>query len=107
MAGDLTSSVQQLDNAFGYSVQANYATVGSLGGTLSLEASIDHQQDSQGNVLVAGNWVTVTNSSQTISGAGSYIWNVENVMYPYFRVKYAHHSGDTGTLNVYCNVRGF
>ncbi len=107
MAVDVVSPVQQLDNAFGFSVQAVFTTVGSLGGTLSLEASVNHQQDSQGNVLVAGDWDTIANSSQIISGAGSFTWNYKGSMFPYFRVRYAHAGGDSGSLNVWVDVRGF
>lgn len=107
MAGDLTSAIQQLENAFGYSVQANYATSGGLGGTLTLEASVDHKQDDQGNVTNAGTFVTVPNTAQTLAAAGSYIWNISDANYPYFRVHYAHAGGDTGTLNVWVYVRGF
>jgi len=106
MAGDITSSVQQLDNAFGYSVQAVY-TGSSIAGVISLEASVNHRQDDQGNVSVAGDWVAVLNSAQTLSAAGSYIWNIADSMYPYFRVKYAHHADDSGVLNVWSFVRGF
>lgn len=107
MAADVVSPAQQLANVFGYSVQADYATSGSLGGTLSLEASVDHREDDKGNVLNAGNFVTITNSPQVISGAGAFIWNIESSMYPYFRVRYTHAGGDSGTLNVWFFLRGF
>lgn len=107
MSGNITSDVQQLNQGFGYSVQANYATIGTLGGTLSLQASIDHEIDINGNVVVAGNWVTITDTPEVISGAGSFVWNVTSSMYPFVRLIYASLPGDTGTLNAYLYERAF
>lgn len=106
MSGDITSTIQQLNQAFGYSIQANYATSGTLGGVLKLQASVDHQELPFG-LPVTGNWVDVASSSVTLTGAGSYVWNVSDVMYPWMRVIYTHTGGDSGTLQVYCWERAF
>jgi hypothetical protein len=99
MASNITSSVIQLEYNWGYAVQANYSTSGTLGGTFQLQASCDYAIDFIGNVQNAGNWVTITNSPYTITGAGTYIWNIDrNANYPYARLTYTAAGGDTGTL---------
>lgn len=87
--GDMSADVsatQQLNQAFGYSVQAVWT--GSPVGTIKLQASID-------NVT----YIDVANSSQAVSGAGDYFWNVFLVEYPWMKAVYTFSSG-TGTLNV-------
>ena len=107
MAGDITSAVQQVQTALGYAIQAIYTTSGTLGGTLKLQACVNRQQYPTGEVLVAGTFVDVPGSSQTISAAGSYIWDVEPSQVPYVRLVYTHAGGDSGTLNVYFFSKGF
>lgn len=107
MSGDITSSVQQLNQGFGFSIQANYTTLGTLGGSLFLEASVDHQIDINGNVIVAGNWVTVQDSTEALTGSGSFIWNVTSSMFPFVRLAYATAPSDTGTLNAFVFERAF
>ncbi len=106
MAVAITSDIIQINLYFGYSVQADYTTSGTLGGTLSLEASVDRRVDPQGNVLFAGNFVTITDSPVVLTGAGSYIWNVRDSNYSFFRLVYAPAGGDTGTLNAYSTIKG-
>lgn len=107
MASAVASAAIPLYNIFGVAVQANYATGGTLGGVLALQASVDHREDLNGNVLQAGNWVTITGSPVTLTGAGSYIWNVSEPNYPFIRLIYTPTGGDTGTLNAFVNVKGF
>lgn len=108
MAADITSKTIGLNLFYGYAVQANYTTSGSLGGTLALQASVDHREDLNGNVLVAGNFVTIAGSPQVLTGAGSFIWNVgpSLAMYSYFRLIYTHAGGDTGSLNAFTTIKG-
>jgi hypothetical protein len=107
MATTVISNPVALDQDFGYAVQVNFSTTGSLTGTFTLQASVDHRSDQAGNVLVVGNWVTLDESSYVISGAGSYLWNVTEAMYPFFRLVYTPAIGDTGTLNAFYQTRGF
>lgn len=107
MAVSITSHPQQLNQAFGYAIQAVFTTSGTLGGTLKLQASVNHQEDSQGVVQVDGNWDDITDSSVLLTGAGSYTWNVTAAMYPYVRIIYTPAGGDTGVLNVNLWERAF
>lgn len=107
MSADITSEAQQLEQQFGYSMEAVYTTSGTLAGVLKLQCSLDHSEDGNGNILVAGNWVDIANSSTTIAAAGAYVWNVADCNYPWVRLVYTHHSGDTGSLNVFFFGRGF
>ena len=107
MSADVASNPVGLDQDFGFAIQANYSTTGTLGGVLKLQASVDRFVDQQGNVLSAGNWVDIDQTSVTLTGAGHFIWNVPEVMYPFVRLFYAHHSGDSGSLDAFYMTRGF
>ena len=107
MSGSITSETVPLDQVFGYAVQAVYTTAGTLGGVLQLEASCDHEEDNEKNVIVAGTWTPVANSQVTLSGAGDYVWNVANPNYLWFRLTYTPAMGDSGTLEVTCVTKGF
>lgn len=109
MSADITSNPIGLDQDFGYAIEAVYTTSTSLGGTFTLQASIDYNPGTpqSGGTANAGNWVTIDGSSTKIAGAGAFIWNVEIAMYPYVRLVYTHQAGDTGSLNAFYQTRGF
>lgn len=107
MSLSVTSTTIPLDQVFGYSVQAVYTTGGTLAGTLELQASCNHQEDNEKNVIVAGDWVTVKNSPVVLTGAGSYIWNVQDPNYLWARLVYTPDPSDTGTLNATVTTKGF
>lgn len=109
MNADIVGPAMGLDQDFGYAVQANYTTSGSLGGTFKLQASLDYNPGTpqSGGAFNAGNWVDISGSPETISGAGTFIWNAEGTFYPWVRLIYTHFSGDTGSLDVYFFNRGF
>ncbi len=101
-AGDMSadvSAIQQLNQIYAYSVEAVYA--GSPNGALSLQASNDYDPDTG-----SGTWTTIADSSNTITGAGSTMWNVTSSNYAYLKVVFTFSSG-TGTLNAYFYGRGF
>lgn len=104
MSANITSETVPLDQVFGLSVQAVYATAGTLAGVLSLEGSNTHQEDNEKNVLVPGTWTTI--SSVTLAGSGDTLWNVENSNYLWLRVTYTADLADTGTLKVVCVTKG-
>ena len=95
-AADMTSNqsaTQQLDQIFGYSVQAVYT--GSPTGTLKLQASNDNTS-----------YVDIADSSNSITGAGETMWNVTSANYAYVKVVYTASSG-SGSLTVKFFGRGF
>lgn len=110
MSEDIESTPQQVYQQFGYSIQANYSTSGTLAGTLQLECSLDFQKDGNGNILNAGTWIPIADSQKVISESDaplSYVWNVRDPNYPWVRVTYAADPSDTGLLNVFYYGRGF
>lgn len=103
-AGDMSASItsgatniQFLDN-----VGAQLHFTGTPTGTFSVEVSMDHEQDSQGAVSVAGNWVALPLSpSPVASGAADDIYiDMNQLSAPWIRLKYTRTSG-TGTLAAY------
>jgi len=107
MAADITSKAIPINQVFGYAVQAVYSTSGTLGGTLALQASVDHVEDNEGNILFQGHFDTITNSPVVLTGAGSFTWNVATSNYMFFRLIYTHATGDSGTLSAKACTKGF
>lgn len=106
MATNFASEPIAINYYFGYAVQAVYTTGGTLAGTFALQASVNHQVDTLGNVIVQGDFVEIEDSDFTITGAGSYVWNVRSPNYSYFRLVYAADPSDTGTLNAFATIKG-
>ncbi len=106
MSSTIVSTVVRLEQMWGYMIQAIYTTSGTLGGILSLEASVSYNLDPLGNVLNAGTWTTVLDSPKLITGAGDYIWDMTRTAAPYVRLRYAPAGGDTGTLNAFQCIKG-
>lgn len=106
MSETLISEVLPLLQVYGFSIQAIY-TGSALTGKLSLEGSVNHVQDNLGNVTTEGTWKQIANTEVTLSGAGNYIWNIPDAMYPYVRVKYVTAALDSGELQVFAWVRSF
>ncbi len=97
------SVAQAVDNIEGYSICASWD--GGVG-TLELEASNNAFLDNvNNNENPSATWVTITGSSVAISGAGTQFWNVSDVYYRAFRIKYTSTSG-TGTLTAYVFCKG-
>lgn len=105
MSANITSSVQQLDQAIGYCIQAVFTTNGTLAGTFKLQGSVNHNEVPYGFTPVTGTWTDITNSSYTISAAGDYMWDVQQPGYRWVRLVYTKAMSDTGVLNAYCFER--
>ena len=96
-----------MDHLEGYSVTIK-ATESSatLAGTLKLQASNNALADNVNNDADANAiWVDITNSSQAVSGTGSFAWNVADVYYRAFRVVWTRTSGQ-GTADIYIHAKG-
>lgn len=80
---------------------------GTPTGTFTVQTSVDHAQDAQGNISVAGHWITLTLST-AITAAGSaddaYI-DLNQLSAPWVRVVYTRSSG-TGTLDCFVAAKG-
>lgn len=92
MGSNYSSPSQQMTFMINACVQAVYT--GSPNGSLKLQVSND-------NV----NFTDYPNSSVSITQAGSSIWLLENIGFPYIMIIYTSSSG-TGTLNVTINGKG-
>lgn len=93
MSQSQSSSSQQLNQMFAFSVQAVFT--GSPVGTAKLQASLD-----------GTTWTDIEDSSDEIAAAGNILWNVADVGYPYMRFVYTRTSG-SGALTVKFFGRGF
>lgn len=89
----LTSSAVELQHYILCGLQAVYT--GSPVGTLSLQASLDQTT-----------WTDIAGATAAVAAAGSSLFNVSDLTYPYMRLVYTKTSG-TGSLTVKSFSKGF
>jgi hypothetical protein len=115
VAGDMSQAtvvssvldIQFLDNI---GMQFNVAS-GSPTGTITVEVSADYLQDSLGNVITNGNWITLLQPNGTpvqvsiVAGspAQSYL-DLQELSCPFIRAKYTRTSG-SGSLNAFFTAK--
>lgn len=95
---NLNSAPMQLYNMFGYSIQIVFTGIPT--GTFKLQGSCDSTYISKTNSLspqVPTNWSDIANSSQAVTAAGNFVWNVSDVMYNFVRLVYTDTSGGAST----------
>lgn len=94
----ITSSVVEIINLDNVFVQLN--SVGTMNGTFDVQVSSDHIEDQEGNVVVAGNWVSLTlTPSPAVSGSNLVIGiDLNQLGASYLRVQYTNTSG-SGVVN--------
>src|ERR1017187_6459747 len=78
ISADVFAGPSTLQQDYGYAIQAIW-TGAALSGTIELEASID-----------GANWSPITGTPQTVSGPGSFIWNVDSSLYDQVRVYFVY-----------------
>jgi len=103
----VNSPAVPLQDIYGYAVQALYT--GTPTGALKLQASCDAFKYAHDvNPQTPQTWTDVTDSSFSITSAGSYVWNVTGAFYSFFRVVYTDGSGGSSTarLTITVNVKG-
>ena len=99
-----TSSVVEILNLDNVYLQLDIT--GTPTGLFSVEVSSNYSQDMEGNVINAGNWVTLTLSPSPAVTAGSPTdigIDCNQLGAPYLRVQYTNSAG-SGTITV--NVSG-
>lgn len=94
---NITSPVTNIAYLDNIGIQCNYTSVPN--GSLNIQVSADYAQDQEGNVLNAGNWVTIV-SLATPSNASPVFFDINQISAPWIRVKYLATSAD-GFLDVY------
>lgn len=104
MSGDITSAVTNIQFLDNVGIQLNFA--GTPTGNFFVQISADYEQDAQGNVVNAGNWISLTLSpSPVASGSADNIYiDITQISAPWIRVFYDRTSG-TGTLNAFITAK--
>lgn len=105
MTANRTSVIVEIKNQDNIGVQLHWT--GAPTGDFSVEISSDHQQDAEGNVTVAGNWVTLPLSPAITATGGAddaYI-DLNQMSAQYMRVTYNFTSG-TGSLTGIAVAKG-
>ncbi len=93
MSGNITSLSTNIDEVVSYCVQATFT--GSPVGSIKVQASNDPTLLGYGDV---------TESIASVTGAGTYILNVEFPSYSYVQLVYTSSSG-SGTMNAKLNTK--
>lgn len=101
----ITSDVIEIINLDNVCLQLDVS--GTPNGTFDIQVSTDHLEDQEGNVINAGNWVSVPISgSLTVSGSAiSIMADLTQLGASYLRVQYTNTSS-TGTVNAYVSGKG-
>jgi hypothetical protein len=92
----VTSSIVNIEFLDNISIQCNLT--GSPVGTLAVQASADHEEDANGNVSAAGNFVTTYTAA--ISASGNILFDLNQISSPFIKVLYTKTSG-TGAINAF------
>lgn len=105
MAISITSEAQEIQNQDNIGIQLNWT--GTPTGPFAIQISADHLQDIEGNIQVAGHWITLP-LSPAISASGSpdsaYI-DLNQMSARYMRIVYTSVSG-AGTLDAFVMAKG-
>jgi hypothetical protein len=88
-----------LDQIYGFSFHAIIS--GSPNGSIKLQASNDPVRNGDD----VANWIDVANSSQSVTVAGQFFWNVDASFYKWVRVVYTAVSG-SGSCTVNYSAKG-
>ncbi len=93
---DITSPVTNIQFLDNIGVQLHFGASGSPVGTFEVQVSADYEQDNQGVVLNAGNWIAVTlDPIPVAAGAADDIYiDLNQLSAPWIRVFYDKTSGD-------------
>lgn len=101
----ITSAVTAIEFLDNIGIQINFT--GSPVGTFAVQISMDYDQDQNGNVISAGNWITMpvqqgsTSYTAIPTSLGSPIYlDLNQLSAPWIRLVYTRTSG-TGTLNAF------
>lgn len=105
MSGNLTSPAVEVKLQDNIGIQMNWT--GAPVGTFSFQISMDHKEDIEGNIVTAGNWITLPVQPAIVATGTpdvAYVdLNQQSAMY--MRVVYSYISG-SGTLNVFVDAKG-
>jgi hypothetical protein len=93
-----TVHILNLDNVY---LQMNVS--GTPVGTAVIQVSGDHVEDQEGNVQVAGNWVTV--ATLTVNGANIFGEDLNQLGAPWMRLVYTN-SSSTGSISAFVSGKG-
>lgn len=106
MGANITSGAVEVKNQDNIGVQLHWTTSDGVG-TFSVQISSDHFEDTEGNIVVAGNWVTLPLSPAITAASANddaYI-DLNQMSAMYMRVIYTRTSG-TGTVSAIVVAKG-
>lgn len=105
LGADFTSRPIEVKEQDNIAIQLHWT--GNPNGNFLFQCSTDYKEDTLGNVLNAGNWITLDNEPPVIGvgvGDDAYI-DFNQISTSYMRVMFLHISG-TGVLTGYISGKG-
>ena len=103
-AGDLTSTVTNIQHLDNVGIQVNLSGTPTMTGTFKVQVSADHAQDTEGNVSVAGSWSTVVSGGVSSGAPTVTYFDLNQLSSPWIRLIYTHVSG-AGTVNAFITAK--
>lgn len=106
MNANITSKVQQVYNTFVGAIQVVWT--GTPSGTFKLQASADPFESSIPGF--PSNWSDITGSSEVVSAAGNFMWNIQEPGYNWIQIVYTDASSGSSTAIITsstANGKGF
>lgn len=105
MASTITSAAVEVKNQDNVGFQMKW--IGTPTGTFAFQVSMDHLEDNEGNIVVAGNWITlpVTPAIAAVGSADTAYVDLNQLSAMYVRIVYTASSG-SGTLDAYIAAKG-
>ena len=96
------SAAVGLNQVFGYTIQG--VITGTPTGTFTLQASADPWYSNPTTAQLPSNWTTIANTSQAVSTAGTFIYNVSDPWYNWVRLVYVDGSSGTSTATLSATI---
>lgn len=98
MSADITSAVSDIQYLDNVALQLDWT--GSPLGSISIQGSVDYEQDTNGNVTNPGHWVDL-GIPVTLSAGSPALVNCNQLAFPYIRVVYTNGGATASILNAY------
>lgn len=103
-AGDLTTKATNINFLDNVGIQIDLTGTPTMTGTFAVQVSADYAEDNEHNVLVPGNWATVTTAGVSSGAPAVTYFDLNQLSAPWIRLIYTHSSG-AGTVNAFITAK--
>ncbi len=102
LAASFNGAAFTVEQMLNYAAEVIWSDAGALSGTLKLQGCNDAYEPPTGNAMYliedpSAHWVDISSSSIPVAGSSSFLYDVAEVGYRYYRLVYTKTAG-TGTM---------